>query len=602
MNRIARQRFTLEPLLSATRKSMQQASTTSPAGTQSLGMQQCPSCGARNHASASICLECGEKLRQRPKKIRCRQCGHQASSSLTICPNCGRELHAAPSRFWTWVVPLIFVLVLALFFVSRVGGPISWARERAGSAIAWVSGMGEEMDPHMTIIMTPESDTPVLELVGPGVVMDGEDTDTVDSSLVDSSTDDSRSVESNMSESNADDANADGEAIVAILPTNTSTSLPTDTPSPAPTATSSETPAPTATKGATPTPSATPTKQSTPSATTKAVTNRSATSVATARTATPRADRKTGDETDADTTVESELVILQPTKTPESASGSLSASELALVPTAQPSEARSYTVLAGDTLLSIAERFSTSVELLMMANDIAPDEAYTLKVGETLTIVSDDDAPLTQSYTVRAGDTFVTIANRFDISTRALQVVNGFSDAQVRLLRPGQTLIIPTDDDGPTSIVALAPTTAPATPTQRPTASPTPAPTAVPTATPSPLRLDAPILRSPENNTVVSCQGNGQMAWSAVNFVTDTDEYVMHLGFVSNQDVNGNDTITWVLNQQRPSNRTSWEMDPGLCGLAPQEYGRQWRWYVEIVDEDGVTVSPPSETWGFSWN
>ena len=92
------------------------------------------------------------------------------------------------------------------------------------------------------------------------------------------------------------------------------------------------------------------------------------------------------------------------------------------------------------------------------------------------------------------------------------------------------------------------------------------------------------------------------MAWGTVDFMMPTDEFVMHLGFVNSQDDSGNEAVTWVLNQQRPANRASWEMDPGLCGLAPQEFGRQWRWYVEIVDEEGVTVSPSSETWGFSWN
>ena len=42
---------------------------------QTLGAQECPNCGAENHAAATICHACGEHLRQRPKTIRCRQCG-----------------------------------------------------------------------------------------------------------------------------------------------------------------------------------------------------------------------------------------------------------------------------------------------------------------------------------------------------------------------------------------------------------------------------------------------------------------------------------------------------------------------------------------------
>ena len=133
---------------------------------RSLGMQQCPNCGAKNHVNASVCLACGEQLRQRPKKIRCRQCGQPASSSLTICPSCGRELHAAPSRFWTWVVPLGIVILVAILLISRKSGPVSWAGDQADKAVSWVTGMGEEMDPQVTIISTSNADTPVLELVG----------------------------------------------------------------------------------------------------------------------------------------------------------------------------------------------------------------------------------------------------------------------------------------------------------------------------------------------------------------------------------------------------------------------------------------------------
>ncbi len=70
----------------------------------------------------------------------------------------------------------------------------------------------------------------------------------------------------------------------------------------------------------------------------------------------------------------------------------------------------------------------------------------------------------------------------------------------------------------------------------------------------------------------------------------------------SGVDGSGNEAVTWILAQPRPANRTSWDMDNDLCALAPQEFGRQWRWYVEVVDKDGNTVSEPSQTWGFSWN
>jgi hypothetical protein len=80
----------------------------------------------------------------------------------------------------------------------------------------------------------------------------------------------------------------------------------------------------------------------------------------------------------------------------------------------------------------------------------------------------------------------------------------------------------------------------------------------------------------------------------------------MHLGYVNGRAADGSEQIMWILEQPRPANVTAWEMDgDALCGLAPQEFGRQWRWYVEVVAQAGdksTPVSPPSETWGFTWN
>ena len=481
--------------------------------------------------------------------------------------------------------------------------------------------MGAEMDPQMTILTTPDADTPVLELVSAG----SGDPDQVDIDQID--TDGALLSDTGLADGEA----ASGETAVALLPTNTPLAeppapteiapAPTETATTAPTATlvptatSTDIPTEAPTKLPTAKPTSLPTTSSTLSPTLSPTREPAATATI-VQTVTPKstvAKSSTSGAADGDAAVDgavakSNRLILQPTATSASGSaggtGGLSAA--ALVPSATPEPTATvyeYTVKSGDTLLRIAQQFDVSVEALMAANNIAPDEVYVLRVGQTLNVLSDDEAPLTQRYTIRAGDTFMVIAGRFGISTAALQSANGFSDEQIRLLSPGQELIIPLDSGSGSSAAALA-TTATASPAvaQTKTPAPTAIPTSIPTATTSPLRLDAPVLRSPENNTVVSCQSNGVLAWESVNFVTPTDEYVMYLGFVNNIDAAGNEGVTWVLNQRRPANRTSWEMDPDLCGLAPQEYGRQWRWYVEIVDEGDVVVSPSSETWGFSWN
>ena len=138
-----------------------------------------------------------------------------------------------------------------------------------------------------------------------------------------------------------------------------------------------------------------------------------------------------------------------------------------------------------------------------------------------------------------------------------------------------------------------------------PAVSPTATP-ALPTPLPAPaLRLDAPALRSPEPGTPVSCSAPTSLVWLPVPFMRAEDKYVLHLGFVNGRTDEGQEIVIWVLEQPRPANLTSWDMDASLCSLAPQEYGRQWRGYVEAAEEiDGklIPVSPTSEIWQFSWN
>ena len=112
-------------------------------------------------------------------------------------------------------------------------------------------------------------------------------------------------------------------------------------------------------------------------------------------------------------------------------------------------------------------------------------------------------------------------------------------------------------------------------------------------------------MRSPDPGTPMSYSDPGSLAWLPVPFMRTVDVFVLHLGFIGGRTEDGQDIVMWVLEQPRPSSATSWDMDSSLCALAPQEFGRRWRWYVEVAQEvDGVreTVSPSSEVWEFSWN
>jgi hypothetical protein len=192
----------------------------------------------------------------------------------------------------------------------------------------------------------------------------------------------------------------------------------------------------------------------------------------------------------------------------------------------------------------------------------------------------------------------MAIGLRYGVNLQRILDANGMTLAQARTLRPGQELIIPGD----------APSTA--TPTNTPTPQPTVAMT-IPTATPtsaagiSATRLESPTLRAPENRVSVKCGAGERLVWNAVPFIQPTDVYVVHLGYVNGRDANGVDQIVWVIAQQRPSNVTLWQLDDALCGLAPLEYGREWRWYVDVAERaaDGTltSVSPASELWSFTW-
>jgi hypothetical protein len=92
--------------------------------------------------------------------------------------------------------------------------------------------------------------------------------------------------------------------------------------------------------------------------------------------------------------------------------------------------------------------------------------------------------------------------------------------------------------------------------------------------------------------------------WQRVQFVKDSDRYLLHLGFVSGRQENGQERVTWVLAQSSPVTMTEWELDRALCDLAPADAERQWRWWVEVVDAtsgESVSVSTPSEVRGFRW-
>lgn len=78
-----------------------------------------------------------------------------------------------------------------------------------------------------------------------------------------------------------------------------------------------------------------------------------------------------------------------PTVTPEpTAAPTVTPEPTAVPPTAAPPPAsqRKYTVQPGDTLLSIAREFNTTVTAIVEANNLTPEQADALRIGQELVI------------------------------------------------------------------------------------------------------------------------------------------------------------------------------------------------------------------------
>ena len=105
-----------------------------------------------------------------------------------------------------------------------------------------------------------------------------------------------------------------------------------------------------------------------------------------------------------------------------------------------------YTVVSGDSLWSIANRFGVTVQALRDANNLTSD---VLSVGQVLTIPGvsgeedngeDEDNGAVFYYTVERGDSLWSIARRFGVTVQEIRDAN---DLTSDTLSVGQFLIIP---------------------------------------------------------------------------------------------------------------------------------------------------------------
>ena len=151
------------------------------------------------------------------------------------------------------------------------------------------------------------------------------------------------------------------------------------------------------------------------------------------------------------------LRIPAPGSGPSSSTGTSAAS----------SQARSHTVVAGDTVSVLAKRYGTSVSTITRANNL--DSRAFIVIGQRLTIPGSGSASSSGSsssagstasrpapsstaargHTVAAGDTVSVLAKRYGTSVSAIVRANGLSSNA--LIRVGQQLTIPGSDSGSTS-------------------------------------------------------------------------------------------------------------------------------------------------------
>ena len=100
---------------------------------------------------------------------------------------------------------------------------------------------------------------------------------------------------------------------------------------------------------------------------------------------------------------------------------------------------QTYTVKSGDTLYGISNQFGVSVTELASLNNIKGDN---LQIGQILTIPSNSGTNPNNMfmYTVKAGDTLYSIAQKYNTTVSAIQKLNYFTNSNLSV---GQVIRIP---------------------------------------------------------------------------------------------------------------------------------------------------------------
>ena len=122
-----------------------------------------------------------------------------------------------------------------------------------------------------------------------------------------------------------------------------------------------------------------------------------------------------------------------------------------------------HVVRSGEMLLAIAAQYDTSIEKIMMVNEVT--DPTTLQIGQKLLIpvtatpasrITPKPSPTLIFYTIEAGDTLLAIALTHDTTVEELMAANWLTDPSG--LQIGQKLVIPPADGALPDPILWAPT------------------------------------------------------------------------------------------------------------------------------------------------
>lgn len=122
-------------------------------------------------------------------------------------------------------------------------------------------------------------------------------------------------------------------------------------------------------------------------------------------------------------------------------SSKLSIGQVLKIPTKEetPTKENIYTVKSGDSLYSIAREFDTTVSEIMKLNNLT---STSLSIGQTLEIPTKEQ--VSNTYTVKSGDSLYSIARRYNTTVDELRRLNNLTSTSLSI---GQVLKVPTATD-----------------------------------------------------------------------------------------------------------------------------------------------------------